>query len=61
MTTQQMGEAPRVAFGKTVTELANTNRPIVMLDGDVGNSTRADISRKPTATGSSKWASPNRT
>ncbi len=43
MTTQQMGEAPRVAFGKTVTELANTDPRIVMLDGDVGNSTRADI------------------
>lgn len=43
MTTMEMGQALRVTFGETVTELANTDPRIVMLDGDVGSSTRADI------------------
>ncbi len=43
MTTLTMGEALRVTFGETVSELANTDPRIVMLDGDVGSSTRADI------------------
>jgi len=43
MTTLEMGQALRVTFGETVTELANTDPRIVMLDGDVGSSTRADI------------------
>jgi transketolase len=37
------GKAPRVVFGETVAELADRDRRIVMLDGDVGVSTRADI------------------
>jgi transketolase len=43
MKTLEMGQALRVTFGETVSELANTDPRIVMLDGDVGNSTRADI------------------
>ena len=38
-----MGEALRVTFGQTVSELANDDPRIVMLDGDLGSSTRADI------------------
>jgi transketolase len=37
------GKAPRVAFGETVAELARKNPRIVVLDGDLGSSTRADI------------------
>ena len=37
------GKAPRVAFGETVAELGKTNPRIVVLDGDLGSSTRADI------------------
>jgi transketolase len=37
------GKALRVAFGETVTELARTDPRIVVLDGDLGSSTRADI------------------
>jgi transketolase len=37
------GKAPRVAFGETVTELGKTDPRIVVLDGDLGSSTRADI------------------
>jgi transketolase len=37
------GQALRVAFGEAVTEIANVDPRIVMLDGDVGSSTRADI------------------
>ncbi len=37
------GKALRVAFGETVAELANTDPRIVVLDGDLGSSTRADI------------------
>jgi len=43
MTTLKMGKALRVTFGETVAELANTDPRIVMLDGDVGSSTKADI------------------
>lgn len=39
----EMGEALRVTFGQTVSELANDDPRIVMLDGDLGSSTRADI------------------
>ena len=42
-TTLEMGQPLRVTFGETVSELANTDPRIVMLDGDVGSSTRADI------------------
>jgi transketolase len=37
------GKALRVAFGEGVTEIAKRDPRIVMLDGDVGISTRADI------------------
>lgn len=43
MRTLPMGEALRVTFGRTVSELAYSDPRIVMLDGDVGSSTRADI------------------
>jgi transketolase len=38
-----MGRAMREVFGETVTELADTDPRIVMLDGDLGTSTRAEI------------------
>ncbi len=37
------GKALRVAFGETVAELAESDPRIVVLDGDLGSSTRADI------------------
>ena len=37
------GRALRVAFGETVAELADHDPRIVVLDGDLGSSTRADI------------------
>ena len=37
------GKAPRVAFGETVAELGESDPRIVVLDGDLGSSTRADI------------------
>ena len=40
------GKALRVAFGETVTELANDDPRIVVLDGDLGSSTRVDIFEK---------------
>ena len=44
--TLPMGRPMREIFGETVAELANDNPRIVMLDGDVGSSTRADIFEK---------------
>ena len=41
--TTEMGQALRVTFGETVSEMAETDPRIVVLDGDLGNSTRADI------------------
>ncbi len=41
--TLPMGHAMRQAFGETVTELASADPRIVMLDGDLGVSTKADI------------------
>jgi len=41
--TLPMGRAMREVFGETVTELANQNRRIVMLDGDLGSSTKGEI------------------
>lgn len=41
--TLTQGKALRVAFGETVTRLADSDPRIVMLDGDLGSSTRADI------------------
>jgi transketolase len=38
-----MGRAMREVFGETVAELANDDPRIVMLDGDLGSSTKADI------------------
>jgi transketolase len=44
--TLPMGRAMREVFGETVAQLADDNPRIVMLDGDVGSSTRADIFEK---------------
>ena len=44
--TLPMGRAMREAFGETVTELADRDPRVVMLDGDLGVSTRADIFQK---------------
>ena len=44
--TLPMGRAMREAFGETVTELADTDPRVVMLDGDLGVSTKADIFQK---------------
>ena len=41
--TLTMGKPLRVAFGETVAELGENNERIVVLDGDLGSSTRADI------------------
>jgi transketolase len=41
--TLPLGRAMREVFGETVAELADTDPRIVMLDADVGSSTRADI------------------
>jgi transketolase len=44
--TLPMGRPMREIFGETVAELANEDPRIVMLDGDVGSSTRGDIFEK---------------
>ncbi len=44
--TLPMGRPMREAFGETVTELADTDPRVVMLDGDLGVSTKADIFQK---------------
>ncbi|MBI3748388.1 MAG: transketolase family protein [Chloroflexi bacterium] len=44
--TLTMGRPMREIFGETVAELADDDPRIVMLDGDVGSSTRADIFEK---------------
>jgi len=41
--TLPMGRPMREVFGETVTELASANPRIVMLDGDLGSSTKADL------------------
>jgi len=41
--TLPMGRAQREIFGETVTELARTDPRIVVLDGDLGSSTKGDI------------------
>lgn len=41
--TLTIGKPLRVAFGETVTELARKDQRIVVLDGDLGSSTKADI------------------
>ncbi len=41
-----LGKAQRVVFGETLTELGAHDPRIVILDGDLGNSTRADIFEK---------------
>ena len=46
MTTLTPGKPLRVAFGETITELAQTDQRIVVLDGDTGSSTRTDIFEK---------------
>jgi transketolase len=44
--TLPMGRPMREIFGETVAQLADDDPRIVMLDGDVGSSTRADIFEK---------------
>jgi transketolase len=44
--TLPMGRPMREVFGETVAELATEDPRIVMLDGDLGSSTRADIFEK---------------
>jgi transketolase len=44
--TLPMGQAMRVVFGETVAAIADDDPRVVMLDGDVGSSTRADIFEK---------------
>ena len=44
--TLPMGRAMREVFGQTVADLADTDPRIVMLDADVGSSTKADIFEK---------------
>jgi len=41
-----LGKAQRVVFGETLAELGALDPRIVVLDGDLGNSTRADIFEK---------------
>jgi transketolase len=41
--TLPLGRAMREVFGETVAEIASANPRVVMLDGDVASSTRADI------------------
>ena len=41
-----LGKAQRVVFGETLAELGVSDPRIVVLDGDLGNSTRADIFEK---------------
>ncbi len=41
--TLPLGRPMREVFGRTVTELANDDPRIVVLDGDLGSSTKADI------------------
>jgi transketolase len=41
-----LGRAMREVFGETVAEIASTNPRVVMLDGDLASSTRADIFEK---------------
>jgi transketolase len=44
--TLSSGKAQREVFGLTVTDMANTDKRIVVVDGDVGSSTRGDIFEK---------------
>ncbi len=44
--TLPMGQAQRVVFGETVASIAADDPRVVMVDGDVGSSTRADIFEK---------------
>ena len=41
-----MGRSQREVFGETVASIADTDPRVVMVDGDVGSSTRADIFEK---------------
>ena len=51
----------REVWGQTLVELAAEYPDLVVLDGDLANSTRADIFAAPIPTASSRWASPSRT
>ncbi len=41
-----LGKAQRLVFGETLAEMGVNDPRIVVLDGDLGNSTRADIFEK---------------
>ncbi len=41
-----MSQPLRVTFGEVVSEMADSDPRIVMVDGDLGNSTRADFFRR---------------
>ena len=43
MTTLAKGKALRLAFGETITELAETDKRLVVLDGDTGSSTYTSL------------------
>ena len=43
MTTLAKGKSLRMAFGETITELAETDKRLVVLDGDTGSSTYTSI------------------
>ena len=43
MTTLAKGKSLRLAFGETITELAETDKRLVVLDGDTGSSTYTSI------------------
>lgn len=43
MTTLAKGKSLRLAFGETITELAETDKRIVVLDGDTGSSTYTSL------------------
>lgn len=43
MTTLTKGKALRLAFGETITELAETDKRLVVLDGDTGSSTYTSL------------------
>ena len=43
MTTLAKGKSLRLAFGETITELAETDKRLVVLDGDTGSSTYTSL------------------
>ncbi len=64
-TTLAISDAPQIAmreaWGNALVELPATFPNLVVLDGDLANSTSADIFAAVIRTASSRWASPSRT